>query len=136
MEPYYRKDRDAALWLEMPISIKRWQAYFIKEYSLQSTHLFFIPIYYSPSGGSQTRKIQRNFLWEASKDAFKYPLVAWEKVCSPVEDGGLGIWRVGLFDQALLCKWLWLFGKESIGYGVKLLQPSMVRLDEAGAPEL
>ena len=53
-----------------------------------------------------------------------------------MEDGGLGIWRVGLFDQALLCKWLWLFGKESIGYGVKLLQPSMVRLDEAGAPEL
>ena len=53
-----------------------------------------------------------------------------------MEDGGLGIRKVGLFDQALLRKWLWLFGKESIGYGVKLLQPRMVRLEEASAPEL
>ena len=39
-------------------------------------------------------------------------LVAWEKVCLLMEEGGLGIRRVGLFNQALLGKWLWWFGKE------------------------
>ena len=39
-------------------------------------------------------------------------LVAWEKVCLSMEEGGLGIRRVGLFNQSLLDKWLWCFGKE------------------------
>ena len=61
---------------------------------------------------ARLERIQRNFLWGASEDVFKYLLVAWEKVCLPVEDGGLGIRRVGLFNQTLLGKWLWRFGKE------------------------
>ena len=39
--------------------------------------------------------------------------MAWNKVCLPVEVGGLGIWRIGLFNQALHGKWLWCFRKES-----------------------
>ena len=62
---------------------------------------------------ARLERIQRNFLWGASEDVLKYPLVAWEKVCLPVEDGGLGVRRVGLFNQALLGKRLWCFGKES-----------------------
>ena len=41
---------------------------------------------------------------------FKYPLVAWDKVCSPIEVGGLWIGRIVHFNQALLGKWLWRFG--------------------------
>jgi len=37
-------------------------------------------------------------------------LVAWDKVYMPVVAGGLGIRRIGLFNQALLGKWLRRFG--------------------------
>ena len=43
-----------------------------------------------------------NILRGASKDVFKYHLVAWDKVCLLVESGGLGIQRIGLFNKALL----------------------------------
>ena len=62
---------------------------------------------------ARIEKIQRNFLWGASEDIFKYPLVAWDKVFLLVECGGLGIRRVGLFNKALLGKWLWRFGIEN-----------------------
>ena len=55
-------------------------------------------------------RIQRNFLWGSSNDVFKFSLVAGEKVVWPVEVGGLGIRKIGLFNQALLGKRLWQFG--------------------------
>ena len=50
---------------------------------------------------ARIERIQRNFLWRASKDVFKYPLIAWDKVYLPVESGGLGIRGIGLFNKAL-----------------------------------
>ena len=49
-------------------------------------------------------RIQRNFLWGATKDVLKFLLVAGDKVCLPVEAGGLGIMMIGRFNQALLGK--------------------------------
>ena len=39
-----------------------------------------------------------NFLWGSSKGCFKYLLVAWEKMCSPIEVGGLGTRNVVSFN--------------------------------------
>ena len=61
---------------------------------------------------ARLESIQRNFLWGSSEGSFKYPLVAWEKVCLSVEMGGLGIRSVVPFNQALLGKWLWRYGHE------------------------
>ena len=61
--------------------------------------------------------IQRNFLWGSSEGNFKYPLVAWEYVCLPVEFGGLGIRSVVSFNQALLGNAYVLFGNAYVLFG-------------------
>jgi hypothetical protein len=57
-------------------------------------------------------KIQRDFLWGGMNDEFKCHLVEWDKVCAPIDEGGLGIRNMRRFNQALLGKWLWRFAHE------------------------
>ena len=84
---------------------------------LKST-LFSLPTYYLSfftipvAVVDRLERIQRNFLWGSSEECFKHSLVAWEKVCSPLEMGGLGVRKLVHFNQALLGKLLWRFGQE------------------------
>jgi len=70
--------------------------------------LFIIPV----AVADRLEYIQRNFLWGSLEECFKHSLVAWEKVCSPLEMGGLGVRKLVHFNQALLGKCLWRFGQE------------------------
>jgi hypothetical protein len=47
------------------------------------------------------------FLWGGIGEEFKFHLVNWSKVCSPISNGGLGIRNLRIFNKALLGKWLW-----------------------------
>ena len=73
--------------------------------TLSSFPTYFLSLFTIPKAvAARMESIQRNFLWGSSERSFKYPLVAWEKVCLPIELGGLGIRSAALFNQALLGK--------------------------------
>ena len=64
--------------------------------TLSSLPIYYLSLFSIPRAvATRLECIQRNFLWGSSVECFKYPLVAWEKVCLPCELGGLGIrsWR-------------------------------------------
>jgi len=53
-----------------------------------------------------------DFLWGGIGEEFKFHLVNWSKVCSPISSGGLGIRNLRFFNKALLGKWLWRYVHE------------------------
>ncbi|GJZ21244.1 putative RNA-directed DNA polymerase, eukaryota, reverse transcriptase zinc-binding domain protein [Tanacetum coccineum] len=53
--------------------------------------------------------IRRNFFWGGCGDEKKIAWIAWEKVISPLDQGGLGIGSLKICNQALLSKWWWRF---------------------------
>ena len=61
---------------------------------------------------NRIEKLQRDFLWGGLGEEYKYNLVSWSKVCSPISEGGLGIRNLRLANQALLGKWLWHYATE------------------------
>lgn len=60
----------------------------------------------------QIDKIGRDFLWSAMDGTHKYCLVEWNKTCSPLDQGGLGIKALREVNKAFLAKWLWRYGQE------------------------
>ena len=76
--------------------------------TLSSLPTYYLSLFTIPKAVAiRLECIQRNFLWGFSEECFKYPLVAWEKVCLPHELGGLRIQNLVSFNQVLLGKWLW-----------------------------
>uniref|UniRef100_A0A2N9HBW9 Diacylglycerol kinase accessory domain-containing protein n=1 Tax=Fagus sylvatica TaxID=28930 RepID=A0A2N9HBW9_FAGSY len=52
--------------------------------------------------GRCLEKIPRDFLWGGLGDEFKYHLVNWRRICTPIQHGGLGVQQLAFFNQALL----------------------------------
>lgn len=62
-----------------------------------------------------TKRLERSFFvgcLTVLEEDFKFSLVAWDIVCSPIVEGGLGVKKLGSYNQSLLGKGLWHFGNE------------------------
>jgi hypothetical protein len=57
-------------------------------------------------------KLQRDFLWGGLNEEFKFHLVKWSQLSSPLQFVGLEIWNLSKFNQVLLGEWLWLFARK------------------------
>jgi hypothetical protein len=57
-------------------------------------------------------KIQKAFLWGGIGDEAEFHLVKWNKICTSLHSGGLGIHNFIQFNLTLLGKWLWRYGRE------------------------
>ena len=58
---------------------------------------------------SDLTSLCRGFMWKGRKDVKGgHCLVAWNKVASPKECGGLGIPNLKILNLALRCRWAWL----------------------------
>ena len=79
--------------------------------------------------------IQCDFLWGGMGEEFKHHLVNWTKVCSPIHEGGLGIWNLRLFNRALIGKWQWHFASESGARWRKVVEAKYGSKKGGGTPE-
>jgi len=81
--------------------------------TLANVPTYFLSLFPIPrSVVSRIEKLKRDFLWGGMGEEFKYHLVSWSKVCTPISEGGLGFRNLLKFNRALLGKWLWWFGIE------------------------
>jgi len=77
--------------------------------------LFYMCFFKAPKLVRKTiRKIQSKFLWGWNAEGKKIHWVAWNKVCKPHNEGGLGVKDISKFNYALLEKL-----KRRLGVGEK-----------------
>ncbi|XP_026378367.1 uncharacterized protein LOC113272784 [Papaver somniferum] len=55
----------------------------------------------------ECERIIRNFLWTGDPSQRKQVTLKWNKVCSPLSEGGLGIIRLEVVNKALIMKLFW-----------------------------
>ncbi|PWA56937.1 reverse transcriptase domain, Reverse transcriptase zinc-binding domain protein [Artemisia annua] len=77
-----------------------------KESVLSSMHIYWASVFVLPARiVSDLEQLMRGFLWKG------YSKVAWEVVCLPKEEGGLGIRRLESFNTALIAAHIWRYSK-------------------------
>jgi hypothetical protein len=109
--------KDTSVWTNVIEKTERrlagWKRMYLSKggcLTLIKSTLFNLPNYYLslfpiPKGvAHRLEKIQRDFLWGGLGEEFKFHLVNWKQICTPIQIGRLGIRNLVLFNQALLGK--------------------------------
>jgi hypothetical protein len=69
--------------------------------TLSNLPMYFMSFFPLPTGiAFCIEKLQRDFLWGGLGEEFKYHLVSWSKVCSPITEGGLEVRNLLWFNLA------------------------------------
>jgi hypothetical protein len=75
--------------------------------TLPNLPMYFLTLFPIPvSVVNRLEKLQRDFLGGGLNEEPKFHLVKWAQICSPMQNGGLGILNLHTFNLALLGKWL------------------------------
>ena len=61
---------------------------------------------------SQVNQICRNFLWGGDAGYKRVPYIAWETLCTPRKQGGLGVKNLNLWNIACIAKLVWAITKK------------------------
>ncbi|XP_077249381.1 uncharacterized protein LOC143888877 [Tasmannia lanceolata] len=90
---------------------------------LSNMPIYFLSLFQClVSVAKRIEQLQRRFLWGGSGSSKGVSLIKWSMVCLPTKNGGLGIRRVQSFNQALMGKWLWRYGKEHSSLWVRVIE--------------
>ncbi|GKF53843.1 putative reverse transcriptase domain, reverse transcriptase zinc-binding domain protein, partial [Tanacetum coccineum] len=98
MEKFRRRIRD---WKNKSLSLAG-RAQLIR-FVLVSTHIYWALVFILPFGLMlELEQLMRGFLWCQGEIRKGKAKVAWEAVCLPKKEGGLGIHRLEAFNKALI----------------------------------
>ncbi|GJZ70110.1 RNA-directed DNA polymerase, eukaryota, reverse transcriptase zinc-binding domain protein, partial [Tanacetum coccineum] len=84
---------------------------------LASMHVYWASVFLLPKTTvKDIDKVLKGFLWSQGELKKGAARVAWKIICDPKSKGGLGIKKLGPWNEALLCKHLWniIIKKESL----------------------
>lgn len=81
--------------------------------TLSSVPMYMISFYKLPKGVQERIDyFRKRFLWQEDQGIRKYHLVNWPLVCSPRDQGGLGVLDLEAMNKAMLGKWIWRLENE------------------------
>ncbi|GAV79285.1 hypothetical protein CFOL_v3_22750, partial [Cephalotus follicularis] len=93
-------------WVSKSLSYAGWLQ-LIKS-TLSSMQVYWCSTFLLPiSLIKECERIVKRFLWTGSNNSVKQSLVKWAKVCTPYQEGGLGIKSMKIWNKALLLKKVW-----------------------------
>ncbi|KAL2248951.1 UNVERIFIED_CONTAM: Retrovirus-related Pol polyprotein from type-2 retrotransposable element R2DM [Sesamum indicum] len=76
---------------------------------IQGVECFWLQVFPLPAAViEKIHRLCRNFLWNSGRAP-----VAWEEICHPKEEGGLGIRHIQSWNVALLARVLWNFHRKA-----------------------
>ncbi|XP_059295322.1 uncharacterized protein LOC132048633 [Lycium ferocissimum] len=87
---------------------------------LMHIHAYWSFIFLLPKGVmKEIVAICRNFIWSGHTTTGKSPLVAWDDICKPQKEFGLGVKDCHIWNEAAVAKYIWNIANKTDNLWVK-----------------